>query len=137
MCGRSGLPPLGLQPSDQLDVVVRDPLQRPARRGLEYEQPQLGAGLAVHLGEPGALGGQHDLVVERLMRRRDRSLDVPPRRRTATSRSSARWTAPEAAAAAPQRDAGRLDLERDAELRQAAHVLGDRLFTRAPRFGSI
>jgi hypothetical protein len=43
----------------------------------------------------------------------------------------------QSAVAALQRDASRLDLERDPELREPAHVLRARLLTRAPRFGSI
>ena len=73
MWGRRALGALGLEPPHELHVVARDPLERPRRRELEHEQPQLRARLAVDLGEPGALGRKHDLVVERLVGLRDRA----------------------------------------------------------------
>src|SRR5215204_3487998 len=119
-----GVGAVALEPADQLDVVVLDPLQCPGRRELEDEQPQLSARLAVHLGEAGALGREDDRVVERLVRLGH----VAPRRaapgqpRSFSIRSSVHALR-HASVAALQRDASRLDLERDVELREPAHVL--------------
>ena len=68
MCGRSTSAPSDSSAPTSARWSVRHSLQRPAGRQLEHEQPQLRARLLVGGGEARAVGGEHDLVVEGLVR---------------------------------------------------------------------
>ena len=122
----------------QLEVVGRDSLERPRGRQLEHEQPQLGARLPVHRGEAGAVGGQHDLVVERLVGLGHRAPGRPAPAAQRRQPLGARWTL--AGSAPPPRSSAIRAASTSSAMRSSESPRtssGDRLLTRAPRFGSI